>query len=145
VHNTQNYWVLDFAHHPEFQMLENTTFRKLDLFPPSGEARETPTLLGQSTLIQWLRLALSEGPNRVGVSFPSPEERNRFSFGNVSSSIWNSGRRAKSRNPVILRILLNDMQILSTHITINTLRFRYKAQLVNVVYGNNWFIMRGTR
>jgi hypothetical protein len=27
-------------------MLENTTFQKLDLFPSSGEGRETPTLLG---------------------------------------------------------------------------------------------------
>jgi hypothetical protein len=26
--------------------LENTTFRKLDLFPSSGEERETSTLLG---------------------------------------------------------------------------------------------------
>jgi hypothetical protein len=27
-------------------VLEDTTFRKLDLFPSSGEGRETPTLLG---------------------------------------------------------------------------------------------------
>jgi hypothetical protein len=27
---------LDFFHHPDFQELENTTFRKLDLFPSSG-------------------------------------------------------------------------------------------------------------
>jgi hypothetical protein len=27
-------------------MLENTKFRKPDLFPSSGEGRETPTLLG---------------------------------------------------------------------------------------------------
>jgi hypothetical protein len=27
-------------------MLKNTTFRKLNLFPPSGEWRETATLLG---------------------------------------------------------------------------------------------------
>jgi hypothetical protein len=30
------------------RILKNTTFRKLDLFPPSGERRETPTLLGPS-------------------------------------------------------------------------------------------------
>jgi hypothetical protein len=36
----------DCAHCPEFQELENTTFRKLDLFPSSGEWGETPTLLG---------------------------------------------------------------------------------------------------
>jgi hypothetical protein len=33
--------------------------------------------------VQWLRLALSEGPNRVGVSRLSPEDGNRFSFWNT--------------------------------------------------------------
>jgi hypothetical protein len=39
---------LDFVHRPVFLKLENTTFRKLDLFPSSGEggAGKTPTLLG---------------------------------------------------------------------------------------------------
>jgi hypothetical protein len=32
---------LDFVHRPDFQKQENTTFRKLDLFPSSGGA---PTL-----------------------------------------------------------------------------------------------------
>jgi hypothetical protein len=32
---TQNYWV--FGHFPSSGILENTTFRKLDLFPFSGE------------------------------------------------------------------------------------------------------------
>jgi hypothetical protein len=36
---------LDFVHSLEFQILENTLFRKLDLFPSSGELWETPTLL----------------------------------------------------------------------------------------------------
>jgi hypothetical protein len=31
---------------PSSGILENTTFRKLDLFPFSGVGRETPTLLG---------------------------------------------------------------------------------------------------
>jgi hypothetical protein len=44
VYNTRNYWVLDFALRPVFS-LENIIFRKLDLFPSSGE-EETPTLLG---------------------------------------------------------------------------------------------------
>jgi hypothetical protein len=30
-------WFLDFIHRPAFQKLDNTTFRKLDLFPPSHE------------------------------------------------------------------------------------------------------------
>jgi hypothetical protein len=29
--------VLDFVHRPIFQKIENTTFRKLDLFPFAGE------------------------------------------------------------------------------------------------------------
>jgi hypothetical protein len=51
---------------------ENTMFRKLDLFPSSGEGRKKVTLL-----------ALSKGPNRVGVFLPSPEDGNRSSFRNV--------------------------------------------------------------
>jgi hypothetical protein len=35
VYNTQNYWV--FGLFPSSGTLENTTFRKLDLFPSSGE------------------------------------------------------------------------------------------------------------
>jgi hypothetical protein len=45
MHNTHNYWALNFVHHPVFWKLENTTFWKLDLFPPSGEA-EIHALLG---------------------------------------------------------------------------------------------------
>jgi hypothetical protein len=35
VYNTQNYWV--FGLFASSGMLENTTFRKLDLFPSSGK------------------------------------------------------------------------------------------------------------
>jgi hypothetical protein len=35
VYNTQNYWV--FGLWPSSGILENTTFRKLDLFSSSGE------------------------------------------------------------------------------------------------------------
>jgi hypothetical protein len=38
-------FVLNFVHHHEFQKLENVTFRKLDLFPFSGEGRKTHKLL----------------------------------------------------------------------------------------------------
>jgi hypothetical protein len=34
-------------------------------------------------IIQWLNLALSKGPSRVGVSLPSPEDGNRSSFRNA--------------------------------------------------------------
>jgi hypothetical protein len=38
---------LDYIHSAIFEETQkNTTFRKLDLLPPSGECCETPTLLG---------------------------------------------------------------------------------------------------
>jgi hypothetical protein len=51
---------LDFVHRPEFWMLENWTFRKLDLFPSSGEGWETPTMLGSlgRANLQWLKLGM---------------------------------------------------------------------------------------
>jgi hypothetical protein len=36
--------LLDFVHRPDFYKPENTTFRKLDLFPSSGEGGGAPTL-----------------------------------------------------------------------------------------------------
>jgi hypothetical protein len=46
------------------ESLGNTTFRRLNLFPsPDEGGGETPTLFGLL-----LRLALSKGPHRVGVS-----------------------------------------------------------------------------
>jgi hypothetical protein len=36
VYNTQNYWVFGLI--PSSGILENTTFRKLDLYPSSGES-----------------------------------------------------------------------------------------------------------
>jgi hypothetical protein len=46
VYNTQNYWSFGLVHRPVFQKLENTTFRKMDLFPSSDKRGETPTQLG---------------------------------------------------------------------------------------------------
>jgi hypothetical protein len=37
----------------------------------------------KANLNHWTRLALSNGPNRVGVSHPLPEDRNRSSFWNT--------------------------------------------------------------
>jgi hypothetical protein len=68
------------------------TFRKLDLFPSSDEGD------------QWLRLALSKGPNRVGVFPPSPEGRNRSSFQNVVFQFFNPRRWTQSRTPVTLTL-----------------------------------------
>jgi hypothetical protein len=42
-----NVWALDFVHRPVFYKLENTTFRKMDLFP-SSEGGKTPTQLDSS-------------------------------------------------------------------------------------------------
>jgi hypothetical protein len=47
MYKTWNYlFFFYFIHRPVFYKLENTTFRKLDLFPSSGEGEKTPTLLG---------------------------------------------------------------------------------------------------
>jgi hypothetical protein len=62
-------------------------FQKLGLFLSSGEGRKMPTVLGplesanlSDPQVQCLRLALSKGPNRVGIFLPSPEDGNRSSF-----------------------------------------------------------------
>jgi hypothetical protein len=56
-------------------------------------------------VVQWLRLALSKGPNWVGVFPLTPEDGNRSSFRYVVLiSFWNTGRWRKSKNPVILRV-----------------------------------------
>jgi hypothetical protein len=50
-----------------------------------------------------LRLALSKGPNRVGVSLPSHEARKTSGFRNVVFVvIYKFGRWTKSTDPVIL-------------------------------------------
>jgi hypothetical protein len=54
--------------------------------------------------VQWYKLALFKGPNRVGVTLTSPEGRNRFSFRNVMFyRVIIPGRWTKSRTPVILK------------------------------------------
>jgi hypothetical protein len=82
-------------------------FQKLHLFLSLGEGQETATLLGPleiANLSRWL--ALSKGPNRVGISLPSSEEGTRCSFRNVAfSSNWNSGWWTKSRNPVTQSVM----------------------------------------
>jgi hypothetical protein len=67
-------WTLSIVRSSKY--LENTTFRKLDLFPSQGEERGTP-LLGPLE-----RLAFSKGPSRVEVSLPSPED-GRWGFHNT--------------------------------------------------------------
>jgi hypothetical protein len=48
VYNTQNHWVRELCSSPGILNNYKTTFRILDLFPPSSEGRETTTLLDSS-------------------------------------------------------------------------------------------------
>jgi hypothetical protein len=52
----------------------------LGLCPSSGILKNTKE---KKVSVQRLRLALYNGPSRVGVSHPPPEDRNRSSFRNV--------------------------------------------------------------
>jgi hypothetical protein len=63
-------------------------FQKLYMFLSLGEGWETPSLLGpldRANLHHWL--ALSNGPNRVGVSHPRPEDGNKSHHQNPLESI----------------------------------------------------------
>jgi hypothetical protein len=42
------------------------------------------SVLRRKDLVQWLKLALSKGPNRVGVFLPTPEDGNRSTLRNVA-------------------------------------------------------------
>jgi hypothetical protein len=105
-HNTQNHWVSGLC--PLSGILNTRTH---NVSETGSVSRETTTLLcslerASNDWVQWLRLALSKEPNRVGVSLPSPEEGNRSSSRNVVfPSTYDFGRWEKSRNPVILSIL----------------------------------------
>jgi hypothetical protein len=56
-------------------------------------------------VVQWLRLALSKGPNRVGVSPPPSEDGNKSSFRNIVFSSYLEFRAMnKSRKPVIMKV-----------------------------------------
>jgi hypothetical protein len=87
-------------------MLENATFRKRGLFPSARNGRKRRTALASRRKNQWLRLALSKGPNRASVSFPPSEDGNRSNFRKVVFAImYNSGRWTKSINPVIMSVI----------------------------------------
>jgi hypothetical protein len=78
-HNTQIYWILNNRKHSVSETGPVSVLRR----------GEEDTYSDESTWpVPWLRLALSKGLNRVGVSLPSSEDGNRFSFRNgVFSSI----------------------------------------------------------
>jgi hypothetical protein len=89
VHYLQNYWIFGLC--PSSDILKNTqkntTFRGLYLFTSSGgcrrhlHCRSVRKCRRQS--LDSLRLAISDGPNRVGASHRSPEDRNRSRFRNL--------------------------------------------------------------
>jgi hypothetical protein len=97
---------LDYVHRPVFYKTQNSTmFQKLGLFLSSGQdwKRLLCWVHYKELKVQWLRLALPNRPNRIGVSHPSPEDGNRYSFRNVVFySFQNTGRCTESGNPVIL-------------------------------------------
>jgi hypothetical protein len=54
---------MDFVHLPELRVNTKKKFRKLDLFPSSGEGRETPTLLGPLESVERVsEISFFQGP-----------------------------------------------------------------------------------
>jgi hypothetical protein len=68
---------------PSLYILKHKTFRKLGLFPTSGERLEGNSSDGPIGKNEGLGLAFSNEPNRVSVSQPSPEDGTRPWFRNV--------------------------------------------------------------
>jgi hypothetical protein len=94
-YNTQNYLVSGL--YPSSGILNtgkhNISETGSDSVLRLGEGETYSVRSLRSTKSQCLRLAPSEGPNRVGVSLPSPADGRRSSFQTtVFSSIWNFGR-----------------------------------------------------
>jgi hypothetical protein len=86
--------------------------------------------LGNYATVQGLRLALSKGHNRVGVSLPSPEDRNRSSVRNVVfSNIYNSRRWTKSRNAAVLLCAIFVTLICFIYCTVTTWWQLYKRSM----------------
>jgi hypothetical protein len=69
--------------------------------------------------VEWLRLALSKGPNRVGVSLHLRTETDPVSERSCfSSNYFESGRWTKSENPVIMCVIHHRQNpIESTYLT----------------------------
>jgi hypothetical protein len=89
VYNIQNYWVLGL---PSSSGILWT--RKHDVSETGSVS-----VLKWEPVIRWLRLALSKGPNRVGVP-PLTEDGNRSSFWNLMfPSFKNTRRWTRSKTP----------------------------------------------
>jgi hypothetical protein len=76
--NTHNYWVCKIC--PSSRVLNTRKhMSKLDLYLSLGEGEGDTYSVGSHGKSQLLSLAPSKGPNRVGVSLPSPGDGNRSS------------------------------------------------------------------
>jgi hypothetical protein len=90
VYHTQNYWVSGFFFHcPVFYGTENTTFRKMNLFPSSYVGGGTPTQLGflktglTSNTGLLIEVSSVYGAQLSRCLPPTPEEGNRHTFRNI--------------------------------------------------------------
>jgi hypothetical protein len=83
-------------------------FRKVDLFPCSGEGRETPPLLGLlERASRDLDKVFLSNPTKQ-VSFIPTKNGSRSSFGNiVFSSRLEFRMTDKAQNPVILAVIMH--------------------------------------
>jgi hypothetical protein len=73
----------------------------MDEFLSSGEGRRHLLCWVPEKEVQWSRLALSKGPNKVGVSPPHLRIETDPVQNVVFPSIQKSGQWTRSRNPVI--------------------------------------------
>jgi hypothetical protein len=78
-------------------------------------------------VVQWSRLALSKGPNRVGVSLPSPEDGNRTCFQNVFFSYFEFQTMDKVHK-------LKWFFVLYTNIRTLYILYHYLGSLVNFCF-----------
>jgi hypothetical protein len=100
--------ILDFVHRPEFQITREhwvsetgpvSFFRRAE-----WETYSVGAIMKRK--VERLMLALSKRPNRVGYSFPSPEDGNGPGFRYTCFLVFRIfGRWTKSTNPVILNII----------------------------------------
>jgi hypothetical protein len=82
-------------------ILKNTTFRKLCFHPQVKGRGERVNLNHWTTYVTgWLRLAISNGPNRLGVSCPLTWRRKQIQFPK-HRVIWRTGWWIKFNNSVI--------------------------------------------
>jgi hypothetical protein len=84
---------------------QNTTFRKINLFPISVKIKVAPTLLGPletDSLYHWtLTTAISYGVNRAGTDIILLEDGKRSSFRNAVFFLENTERWTKSKNMIL--------------------------------------------